>query len=125
MVEETTTQSPITVPPASPPLPAVSGEEAVAKIEQATKDIEDVKTIEKDYTKQPEKYVLTVKVKKWLFWPVVAAAVSVFQGEKQIDAASTDSHGTVPFTLSPGEYLVKYGGKNVPISIKAHSTLKL
>jgi hypothetical protein len=114
-----------TPPPTSAnPQPVAPIDKSAEQLDQAAKDIEEVKTIEKGYIKQPEKYVLTVKVKKWGFFGVKGAQIIILQSDKQIDTAVTDDKGQAPFNLLPGEYIVKYGEKSLPINIKQHSTLK-
>jgi hypothetical protein len=117
-------QTPADQIPSVTPTSAVLIDKSAEQLDQAAKDIEEVKTIEKGYTKQPEKYVLTVKVKKWGLFAVKGAQIVILQSDKQIDMAVTDDKGQAPFNLLPGEYIVKYNEKSLPINIKQHSTLK-
>lgn len=69
--------------------------------------------------------ILTVKVKRMLFFGVAGKEIQVLQNDKLVDRITTDSRGQALFKLPTGDYTVVKGDKKVPITLQKHSTLRM
>lgn len=95
------------------------------EIEQTVKNIEEIKTIEARYAKQPDKFMLTLKARRFGVFGVNNAQITLLQNEKVVETITTDKQGNAILNLTPGDYVVRFGEKKIPITLKQHSTLKL
>jgi hypothetical protein len=69
--------------------------------------------------------VLTVKVRRFLFFAVTGVEVSIITDGKLIDRITTDSRGQALFQLPPGPYVVQVKDRRVPIHLMQHGTLRI
>lgn len=78
-----------------------------------------------DHEETPAEIILTIRMRKLLFFAVKDAEVKVLQGEAVVDTVRTDGNGQALFKLKPGEYTVISDGKSVGIDLKQNATVKL